>query len=122
MINESTLLQERRNDIRYSVSGLVPMELKKEDGTSIDAVFLDASRTGVGMIVEPTLKVDQQMMLKLSGSYELQVSVRWIKKPVGFNSSNGPSFHRAGLSLIMDENNPKLNLLEILENFNCVDH
>lgn len=117
MINEATLLQERRNEIRFGLTGLIPLRLEQE-GSPIDALFLDSSKRGLGIVVEPVLKVDQLLTLNIGGGHQLQVSVRWVKKPVGFSGPGIPAFHRAGLLLT----DTKVNLLEYLENFYCVDH
>ncbi|SMF76631.1 PilZ domain-containing protein [Pseudobacteriovorax antillogorgiicola] len=125
MINESLLMQERRTEVRYSLNGLVPLRLELEKGQVLDAIFLDASTRGLGMIVEPSLKVDQQVLLKVGGGIQLKMSVRWIKKPMGLTAPGVPVFHRAGVCLLQgsgSQGEKPSSILEILENFHCVDH
>ena len=121
MINESALMQERRMEVRYSLNGLVPLKLMIDDKI-LDAIFLDVSSRGLGLIVEPSLKVDQTVNLKVSGSLTIPVSVRWIKKPIGLTAPGVPIFHRAGVCLINEPNRGQVNILEVLEHLHCVDH
>ena len=88
----------------------------------MDAIFLDASAKGLGLVVEPCLKVDEVIVIQMGGGVTLKFSVRWIKKPVGFSAPGVPVFHRAGVCLIEDDGAMPNNILSILENFHCVDH
>ena len=121
-MKDSVLLKERRLEIRFSLNGLVPMRIQTDSKEGLVAMFIDASSRGVGLIVEPVLRVDEEVTLKLATGMEIPMSVRWVKKPVGLSNPNVPIFHRAGLCITDHPDHLGVDLIKILEQFDCVDH
>ncbi len=119
LLKDSVFMQERRFEVRYSLNGLIPIRLMSQDMAPVVAMFIDASSRGLGIIVEPKLRVDEHVTLKLSTGLELDMMVRWIKKPIGFSTPDTPIFHRAGLCLT---NPSDIDIVRLLEQYDCVDH
>ncbi|NRA67873.1 MAG: PilZ domain-containing protein [Pseudobacteriovorax sp.] len=120
-MKEAVLLQERRLEVRFNLNGLIPLSLISGNGRVLTAIFVDVSRRGLGLIIEPSLRVDEEITLKIAGSKDVPMSVRWVKKPLGVTAPGVPSFHRTGICIDTTKISGTLDLTRVLEQFNCVD-
>lgn len=126
-MNEALLLHERRVELRFGLNGLLPFEIFLSNQRMLVATFIDVSKHGLGLIVEPCLKVDDEVFLHCQGEHIATMKVRWVKKPLGVTAPNVPIFHRAGICIDLLNDRPTtgneaLDLVRLLETFDCVDH
>lgn len=120
MISDAILNRERRVETRLSILGCCPLRLQQDD-QELDAIFLDVSSKGIGLLVEPSLKVDQSISVFIQDQFKWLASVRWVKRPPGLHAKGVPEFHRAGLFLVGKPDSSNKSFIETLRAFHCLD-
>lgn len=122
--NEAVLFEERRKEVRFTLSGLIPLELRNmANNDFVATVFLDISTRGLGVLIEPGFQIDEIVNLKVNERLKIPMSVRWIKKPTGVLAPGVPALNRAGLCLVQNDGPMETHdLLELLSPLHCIEY
>ena len=105
---------DKRRDLRYGVTGMPNAKLQSPEGDEITFFFLDASKHGLGIIVETPIQIGANVVLTIEDTalHKLTLEVRWLVPVDLLATSTEPnsSLYRCGL-LVTDS---ELDLLSIL--------
>lgn len=111
--------RERRQFVRYALTGELPGRLTNEAGTVFNVVTVDVSRHGLGLLLDPAPDEDEKLVLTLEGPRggNVLLEVRWSTIQHEFDSLPGlQSMRRCGL-LVLDR---KIDLVTVLAKYDCV--
>jgi len=105
---------EKRRDLRYGVTGMPNATLQSSTGEEIIFFFVDASKHGLGIVVDTPIKTGEivHLIIDDSSQHTIILEVRWITfvdlltAPTGLNST----LYRCGLQAT----NSHLDLVSIL--------
>lgn len=110
--------RERRQFIRYALTGELPGRLTNQSGVVFNVVTVDVSRRGLGLLLDPAPEVGETLILTLEGRGGLiPLEVRWSAVHHEFDSLPGlQSMRRCGLQA-MDR---KIDLVTVLAKYDYV--
>lgn len=94
--------RERRQFIRYALTGELPGQLTNEAGVVFNVVTVDVSRRGLGLLLDPAPEVEERLTLTLEGrGGTVALEVRWTAIHHEFDSLPGlQSMRRCGLYVL----------------------
>lgn len=111
--------RERRQFLRYALTGDLPGRLTNAAGVVFNVVTVDVSRRGLGLLLDPAPQEDEMLTLTLEGQRgrSIVMEVRWSEQHHEFDSLPGlQSMRRCGLMA----QERKIDLVTILAKYDCV--
>jgi len=112
-------ISDKRGEVRYGLSGLVPATVKGPDGRDMDVVLLDVSRGGLGILINGFAnRVGDILNLCIEGEVEIHLVVRWLRRSRLGENVGLQGLTRVGLAVASSDD----NLLQRLQPFDCIDH
>lgn len=111
--------RERRQFVRYALTGELPGRLTNAAGMSFNVVTVDVSRRGMGLLLDPAPEENEKLVLTLEGPRggNILFEVRWSAVHHEFDSLPGlSSMRRCGL-MVVDR---KIDLVTVLAKYDCV--
>jgi hypothetical protein len=110
-------LADKRSEVRYGLSGLVPAAIQGAGGCDLDVVMLDVSRGGLGILINGFVpRIGDVLSFCIDGQESIPLSVRWMRR-TSLGVGAGLGVTRVGLAV----QSPLENLVERLKPFACVD-
>lgn len=105
---------DKRRELRYGVTGMPNAKLRAPNGDDVVFFFVDASKHGVGIVVDTLIKIGEHLHLTIDDKChcELAFEVRWIlpvellAEATGLNST----LYRCGLQV----NDSSVDIISIL--------
>ena len=92
---------EKRRELRYGVTGMPNAKLLFPAGDEITFFFVDASKHGLGIIVDTPIQIGANVLLTIEDTelHKLHLEVRWIAPVDLLATSTAPSLslYRCGL-------------------------
>ncbi len=112
-------LTEKRGEVRYGLSGLVPATVQGTDGVDIEAVMIDVSAAGLGILTSSfSNRVGDILQLCIEGQASIEMTVRWMRRPSMGDWTGSQTLTRVGLAAQKGQD----SLLDRLEPFACIDN
>ncbi|MFY7929581.1 MAG: PilZ domain-containing protein [Oligoflexus sp.] len=110
-------LSDKRGEIRYGFSGLVPARLLDEKDRDLDVVFINVSRQGLGILLQgDAFRVGDTMRLVIEGQAPCLLNVRWVIQAKLMETAPLEDLTRMGLYCA----EPETDLVAKLKAFACV--
>jgi hypothetical protein len=98
---------EKRRDLRYGVTGMPNAKLLSPGGDEITFFFVDASKHGLGIIVDTPIQIGANVLLTIEDTelHKFNLEVRWLVLVDLLATSTEPnqSLYRCGLQAIDSE-------------------
>lgn len=94
---------EKRQHVRYALTGEIPGALTSERGETFEVVSVDVSLHGLGLLLEPAPEVGETLTLAFRGAEALvlRFEVRWCTTNHSFDDIAGlRDMRRCGLRLL----------------------
>ncbi len=108
----------RRQTTRYAFNGLVPARIVLPGVGDIEAIYIDVSRSGLGILCSSLpLGIGDSVELFIDGQPPINLEVCWIRIPLPEVFAEVKPMLRLGLRSHLDE----VNLVECFDLMSCLD-
>lgn len=117
--------REKRRFTRYNISGTVPCDVFDRAGNRLEAVFMDVSVKGAGMILEPGPRPGDYLEVRFDGPQTvcLRFKVQWVASNAAIQKiADLTNMERVGLALMEPvPNHADFNFVDFLQQFGSLE-